>query len=80
MGTITINVDNETESIFREAAKDEYGLGKGKLGRAVSEALELWIEEKKQVQIKKRQLELIKKGFNLGKRDFKSRDDLYDRR
>jgi hypothetical protein len=39
MGTITINIDNNTEGNFREVVKQEYGIGKSKLSKAVSEAV-----------------------------------------
>ncbi len=34
---------------------------------------------KKQSSTKKRQIRIMKKGFNLGEKEFKSRDNLYDR-
>lgn len=80
MGTITININNNIEQSFRETVKEEYGKGKGILGKAVNEALENWIEEKKQEEIRQRQLMMIKKGFNLGKKNFKKRADLHERK
>ena len=78
MGTITISVNNEVEHTFRKAVANERGVGKGKLGSAVSEALHLWMNEKKQSDISHRQLELMKKGaYHLGKYKFK-RQDLYE--
>ena len=79
MRTITINIDNATESEFRETVKNKFGSGKGILGKAVSEALNLWTEQKKQTEIKQRQLALMKQGFKLGKREFKTRADLHER-
>ena len=79
METITINVDKETKEMFKETVREEYGLRKGQLGRAVNEALKKWVEEKRQIEIAERQLALMKKGFNLGFKGYKSRDELYDR-
>ncbi len=79
METITINIDKRTKEIFRETVSKEYGMGKGKLGKAVNEALIKWVEEKRQREIAERQLALMKKGFNMGKIKYKHRDELYDR-
>lgn len=78
MGTITINIDDDTEQKFRNCVKETLDTGKGKLGQAVKEALALWIEEKEQKEIAKRQLALLEKGFHFGKYTFR-RDELYDR-
>lgn len=79
MGTITVNVSDETEQLFRETVKEEIGEGKGKLGAAVSEALQKWVDEKKQRDIAKRMIALMEKGFDMGRITIKSRDELYDR-
>lgn len=79
METITININKETKDLFKETVKKEYGLRKGHLGRAVNEALLIWIREKKQQEIAERQLALMKKGFNMGKILYKHRDELYGR-
>ena len=78
MATITINVDDQTESLFRDVVKEELGGEKGKLGQAVTEALQLWISQKKQEEIAQRQLGLMKKGFKLGKWKI-NRDELHER-
>ena len=78
MGTITININDQTEELFREVVKQELGLGKGKLGQAVEEALKDWIKEKGEEEIAQRQLQLLKKGYRFGKYKF-SRDELHER-
>lgn len=78
MGTITINVDDQTESLFREVVLEEEGSGKGRLGYAVTEALKLWINQRKQTEIANRQLALMKKGLKLGKFVF-NREELHER-
>lgn len=80
MGTITINISEETEAAFRKTVREEKGEGKGKLGEAVTEALEGWVEEKKQRALGLELLELSRKGFNMGKITIKHRSELYDRK
>ncbi|HLD88747.1 MAG TPA: hypothetical protein VI894_00925 [Candidatus Nanoarchaeia archaeon] len=79
MGTITINVDDDVEKEFRNAVAEKEGIGKGKLGGAVTEAINLWIDNKRQEQIAQRQIALMKKGFVLGKFKF-DRDELHERK
>ncbi len=79
MGTITINVNDEIERQFRKAVKETKGTGKGKLGEAVTEAINKWAEEKRQKEIAAELKALIEKGFDMGKLKIKSRDELYDR-
>ena len=79
MGTITINVDSDVEEKFRNAVSSEKGVGKGKFGEAVTEALELWVSRVKDAQIAERQIKLLEKGFyKLGKYKFR-REDAYER-
>ena len=80
MGTITINVSDKIEQNFRETVKKEIGEGKGKLGNAVEEALEKWIEEKKQRESAERLKEKMAKGlYSVGKGWKFKRDELYGR-
>lgn len=79
MGTITINVKDEVEKEFRETVKKEIGVGKGKLGNAVEEALEKWVYEKRQKEIAQRAMELMNKGLYSLKGWKFNRDELYDR-
>jgi len=78
MGTITINISDETEEFFRTTVKEEVGEGKGKLGEAVDEALKKWAYEKKQQEIADEMIALMKKGFNLGKITA-TREELHER-
>ncbi len=79
MGTITINVSDDVESVFRETVKEEKGTGKGALGAAVTEALQKWMEEKRQKEIAQEMVALMQKGFRMGKLPLRSREELYDR-
>lgn len=78
MGTITISIDDETERRFREVARRRIGDRKGSLGKATTEALELWIRTQTQDEIAREGLRLLKQGFDFGKREYRTRDELYD--
>jgi len=78
MGTITINIKDEIEDEFREFVKEEKGLGKGKLGEAVGEALRSWAEQQKQKHLAQELTQMMKEGFLMGKLKVKSRDELYE--
>lgn len=79
MGTITICVDDKVEKKFRKAAEESFGVGKGKLGAAVAEALEKWVESKEQERIASEMVGFLEKGFEMGKLKFKHRSELYAR-
>ncbi len=80
MGTITVNVTDETETLFRETVEEKLGTQKGVLGKALEEAMKKWAEEKRQDEISRRQLNLLKKGFHLGYAKQKiGRGELHDR-
>ncbi|MFH1072910.1 MAG: hypothetical protein V1743_05785 [Nanoarchaeota archaeon] len=76
MGTITINVNDETEELFRKRVSQLYGKRKGSLGKALTEAIREWSKRKEYFD---RCLELLTAGADLGKIKFKSRDELHDR-
>ena len=79
MATITISVDDDVEKQFRETAKKVMGNRKGFLGRAVTEAMRLWVREKTQAEIARTALELMEKEYHLGTRHYTSRKELHDR-
>jgi hypothetical protein len=79
MGTITISVDDDTEKRFREAAKKKLGERKGYLGKATTEALEIWVRKQSQDEIACDALALLETGQHPGKRRSIERKDLYDR-
>lgn len=78
MGIVTISMDDALEQQFRQTVKEEVGEGKGTLGAAVQEALQLWIRQKQQEEIAERQLQLLKTGFRLGRYRF-DREELHER-
>lgn len=79
MTTITINVDDEVEKKFRETARTVIGDRKGFLGRAITDAMELWIREKTQERIARTALELMSREHHFGKCLSTSRKDLHER-
>ena len=81
MGTMTINISDETERKFREAVKAELGEGKGKLGQAVEDALRKWFEEDEQIKLRQEALALLKKGlYKVGKNYTFKREEAYEDR
>jgi hypothetical protein len=79
MATITINVADNLDKDFRGVVEKNYGIGKGILGKAVSEALEKWIDETRQKDIAEKMIAVMEKGFDMGKITYKSKDELYER-
>lgn len=45
MGVITVKIPDELEVEFRKKILDVYGVKKGALGKAITEAIELWLEK-----------------------------------
>lgn len=80
MGTMTVNVKDETEKVFREAVKRKLGEGKGKLGSAMDEAMTKWAMEDKQKEIAERAIKMMEKGlYSVGK-DWKfNREEAHER-
>ncbi len=68
MGTMTISVDDNVEKKFRAKAKKVHGEQKGALGRAVTEAMDLWVAENDQQEIAQSALALMETGHALGTR------------
>ncbi|MBI4181388.1 MAG: hypothetical protein HY520_00270 [Candidatus Aenigmarchaeota archaeon] len=59
MGTMTVTVKDDVEKRFRKAASRAMGTGKGSLGKAVTAALDSWVE-------KEDPLSFLEKGLPLG--------------
>ena len=79
MGTITVDVKDEVEKEFKAVASIAHGGEKGYLEKAVTEAMQRWIYEKRQEKIAEEALKLLETGFDFGKRLYKDRSDLYER-
>ncbi|HLD97033.1 MAG TPA: hypothetical protein VI934_01680 [Candidatus Nanoarchaeia archaeon] len=81
MGTMTINISDETEQKFREKVKETLGEGKGKLGQAVEEAMNKWAEEDEQRKLRQEAIALLKKGlYKVGKNYTFKREEAYEDR
>lgn len=78
MGTMTINVEDKTEKEFRKLAGAKYGRTKGYLGAATGEALQLWAEKEKKQNISMA-LDLLEKGVEMGKLNYRNRAELHER-
>lgn len=76
---MTISIKDEVANELRQTVKNELGSGKGALGKAIEEAVNKWIEEKKQKEIAKRAMEMMNKGLYSLKGWKFNRDELYDR-
>jgi hypothetical protein len=76
MGTITANVDDGIEAEFRKRVSQIYGTRKGALGKAFNEAMQEWSRQR---EYAKKCMELLHRGFNLGKKKYKTREDIHDR-
>jgi hypothetical protein len=79
MGTITVNVKDEIEEEFKAVASVTHGGEEGYVEKAVIDAMQSWIEEKRQEKIAERELKLLDTGFNFGKKLYKTRDELHER-
>ena len=77
--TITISVKRDVEERFRKLAGATYGKHKGYLGKAVTEAMIEWEKKKKTTDVNARALEMLRKGFKMGKWKF-NRDEIYAER
>ncbi len=79
MGTITVNVKDDVEKDFRKLVRNVHGARKGDLGKALTEAMQKWVYEKRQEKIAQEALALLELKFNFGKRLYRDRDELYER-
>ena len=68
--TMTVNVDKDILEDFRNTAFSLFGKQKGSLGKAVSQAFEAWLREKKSRDAATRAIEIMNRyRINLQKFD-----------
>lgn len=79
MGTVTLNVSDEVETIFRKTSKNHFGVGKGKLKQAFEEAIVEWARHKERDAATQKLLDILEKGIPIGFKPYRHRDELYDR-
>ncbi len=77
--TITVSINAEVEQKFRRTAKAVHGKKKGYLGKALTEAMEKWTEEKQETDAVAATLSLLDRGMDLGGVKYKHRDELHER-
>ena len=81
MGTMTITVGDETEKKFREFVRSKYGTGKGKLGKAIDEALNKLISEDEERKLREEAIRMMEKGlYKVGKNYTFRREEAYENR
>lgn len=79
MGTVTVSINDEIEKKFRAVAGKLYSRKKGYLGKAITEAMQKWIDEKKQKEIAEEELKVLERGFEMGRLRIKTRAEIYER-
>ncbi|VVB90631.1 Uncharacterised protein [uncultured archaeon] len=79
MGTITVNIKDDVEKEFRMVVRSVHGTRKGELGKALTEAMKKWVDEKKQKKIAQEAFKLLELKFDFGKRLYRNRDELHER-
>lgn len=77
--TITVNIREDVERKLRQIAAARYGRRKGYLGKALTEAVEVWAKKEEETDVNARALAMLRKGFKMGKIKWKSRDELHER-
>ena len=80
MATITVNVDETVYQRFRRFAVEVKAGRKGYLGDTITEAMQMYVEEREQEAIAKRLISRIKKGVAIGYKGYSKRSDLYNER
>jgi len=76
MATITVNIQERVEQMFRKRVYQLYGKRKGMLGKALAEAMQEWVEKKKNFEIC---ISMLENGVDMGKIKYTNREELYDR-
>lgn len=76
---ITRAIDEVLEKAFREFVARTYGSEKGVLSKATEDAYKKLMEENEQERLRRRALEILNKGFVMGKLNYKTRAELYER-
>ncbi len=77
--TITVNIDDKTNLVFRDVAAIKYGEGKGYLGKALTEAMNFWIERNEKSNVDLEAIKMLNKGFRIGGIKAKERAELHER-
>ncbi len=76
---LTISVSEDVERKIRKLAKEKFGGKKGSIAKVISEAVEKQTVSKEQEELRKKALEMLEKGWDMGKILYKKREELYER-
>lgn len=76
---ITVRVNAEVEEKFRQTARSVLGRKKGYLGKALTDAMENWITEKRKMDTVAAILNLLDEGISLGGIKYIHREELHER-
>ncbi|MDP2666831.1 MAG: ribbon-helix-helix domain-containing protein [Candidatus Diapherotrites archaeon] len=77
---ITRAVDEDVEKAFRQFVARKYGTEKGVLSKATEDAYKKLMEEDLVEFHRRRAIERLEKGINIGFKGYKSRSELYESR
>ena len=80
MGNVLVSLDDEHEELLRTLTKERYGGKKGSMSKVVQAALDELKKNAKRETAKKKLLQMLEKGLDLGFKGkaYESRDELYD--
>jgi len=79
MGNVIIALNEEDEKLMRSLAKRKFGGKKGSLSKVVSEALHKYSEEDEWEKERRKFIDVLGKGVNLGGyKMYKNRSEIYD--
>lgn len=79
MGNITLSLEDKGEEKARRIAKKKFGGKKGALSRVFSEGIRKLEGDEKRERSRKKLLEIMEKGYPMGKILYKHRSELYER-
>ncbi len=74
-----MSLPEEIEEAIRRVAAERFGGGKGSIAMAIAEAVREKYLVPEEEALKWRMLDRLKRGWDMGGRTYKSRDELYDR-
>lgn len=78
MGTVTVNIKDDAEKELRENASIRFGKKKGRLGKAITQAIRLWAKKQKESDEAKT-LSYLEDGFEMGELKYSKRSELHER-
>lgn len=77
--TITVNVRADVEERFRRTAAAVHGKRKGYLGKALTEAMDRWAQEREGSDSKAQAVLMLENGLDLGGVKYSRREELHER-